>query len=186
MPGDLRIPRWQSKLSAGTLLALGLMALLALARTQFTLCLVKGGSMLPGLRSGDVLLVDKRAYRTAAPARGDIVVARDRQSLIIKRVVGLPGEEVELRWGELHINGVPQAEAYALTSGWLSLGKGRLFADRYALLGDNRAFPDSVSTHAVVPKERILGKVVHTLPFGRLSLKPTSISTTKQLHHPSV
>jgi signal peptidase I len=119
--------------------------------------------MMPGLHPGDVLLVDKRAYQAAAPQRGDLVLARDGAGLIIKRVVGLPGEEVEVRWGELLVNGAPLAEPHAASGGWLNLGKGRLLAERYALLGDNRADPGSASVHAVVAKDQIVGKVVCAL-----------------------
>lgn len=152
------------------LFAAGVCLLLLGLRAHFCLCLVKGESMLPGLRSGDLLLVDRLAYRMAAPQRGDVVVARDRADLIVKRVVGLPGDEVELDRGRLYVNGRPLAEAYPVQPGALSLGKGRLFEDRYALLGDNRSLPVSLTVHAVVSKEQIVGKVVATLrfwPIGR-------------------
>lgn len=132
-------------------------------RAHFGLCLVMGESMLPNLRSGDLLLVNKRAYRSSAPARGDVVVARDRGELIIKRVVGLPGEEVELRRGELHIDRLPFGEDYAVEPGELSLRNGRLFDNKYALLGDNRSLPVSLAVHAVVTKDQILGRVVRSL-----------------------
>ncbi len=154
------------------LVLLGLLALL-LVRTQFRLCLVAGWSMWPGLHPGDVLLVDQRAYRNAAPQRGDLVVARDNAGLIVKRVVGLPGEEVEVRWGTLFINGASFPEPYAASGDWLNLGRGRLLAGRYALLGDNRAHPGSASTHAVVSREQILGKVTRVFPLGRWAFPVT-------------
>jgi signal peptidase I len=145
------------------LLIAGLIGLLLCLRSHFSLCLVKGESMLPSLRSGDLLLVDSFAYRRAGPERGDIVVARNQHGLIVKRVVGLPGEDVELRQGELLVNRLPVAEGYSVEPGWLSLRRGRLFDHRYALLGDNRSLPVILSVHAVVAKDQILGKVVHSL-----------------------
>ena len=145
------------------LLAASLFAMLLAWRAHFGFCLVMGESMLPGLRSGDLLLVDKRAYQTAAPERDDVVVAHDRGGLIIKRIVGLPGEEVELRQGELYVNRLPLGGDYAVEPGPLSLRSGRLFDNRYALLGDNRSLPGSLVVHAVVAKEQIVGKVVRSL-----------------------
>lgn len=165
------------------LLAASLFAMLLAWRAHFGFCLVMGESMLPSLRSGDLLLVDKRAYQTAAPERDDIVVAHDRGGLIIKRIVGLPGEEVELRQGRLYVNRLPLGEAYAIELGQLSLRSGRLFDNRYALLGDNRSLPGSLVVHAVVTKHQIVGKVVRSLhlwpPWALLgSIQP-------RVHHPA-
>lgn len=143
--------------------ACGLIGLLLVFRAQFVLFIAKGESMLPGLRSGDLVLVDKLAYRAKNPERGDIVVARKGNDLIVKRVVGLPREEVELRQGILYVNHHALAEEYPVGPGWLSLRKGRLWEDRYALLGDNRSVSGSVFVHAVVSKDLILGKVIQSV-----------------------
>lgn len=149
-----------------------LIGLVFLFRTHFSLYLAKGESMHPGLRSGDLVLVDKLAYRAENPERGDIVVARDRDGLIVKRVVGLPGEEVELRLGELLVNRLPLAEDYAVEPGRLSLGRGRLLEDRYALLGDNRSVSGLVFIHAIATKDQILGKVMHSVRLWPDWLRP--------------
>jgi len=143
--------------------SLALVGFVLLFRAHFVLCLAKGESMLPGLRSGDLLLVDKLAYETKDPMRGDVVVARERHELIVKRVVGLPGEEIEVRQGRLIVNQRPFAETHAVEPGWLSLRKGRLLENKYALLGDNRSVSGSVSVHAVVAKDQILGKVIRSV-----------------------
>lgn len=151
-------------------------ALIALVvfRTHYSLYLAKGESMLPGLHSGDLVLVDKLAYRTTEPERGDIVVARDRDDLVVKRVVGLPGEEVEVLQGKLRINRRPFAEAYAVERGRLNLRRGRLLEDRYALLGDNRSVSSFTVVHAVVAKEQIVGKVVRSLRLWPDGWTPSS------------
>jgi len=82
--------------------------------------------MLPTLQPGDVLVVNKWAYRKAAPRRGDLVVIRDHGDLMIKRIVGLPGEEVEVIGGRLHVNGILIPELYGTNDGFLDIGKGRL------------------------------------------------------------
>lgn len=154
------------------LLASGLIGLLLVFRANFAVYIAKGESMLPGVRSGDLVLVDKLAYETKSPKRGDIVVARARDDLIVKRVVGLPGEEVELRQGSLYVNQLPFSEEYVLEPGWLSLRRGRLLEDRYALLGDNRSVSSDVFVHAIVAKNQILGKVVHSLRLWPRGLNP--------------
>jgi len=168
------------------IIASGLIGLLLVYRAHFSLYIAKGESMLPGLRSGDLVLVDKLVYRTKDPERGDIVVALEDNDLIVKRVVGLPGEEVELRQGKLRVNQHPLAEEYAVEPGWLSLRKGRLLEDRYALLGDNRSVSSSVFVHAVVSKDHILGKVIGSVHLWPGRLRPgfnqatdTAVAATK-------
>jgi len=116
--------------------------------------------MQPTFRTGNLALVYRGAYRTAEPRRADIVVARYRNDLILKRVVGLPGEEVEVRSGALLINGMPVVEGHRIEPGDLTIEKGKLFDGKYALLGDNRALPRSELIHAVVSKEDVVGKVI--------------------------
>jgi signal peptidase I len=166
--------------------AAGLVGLLLVFRAHFILSIAKGESMLPGLHSGDLLLVNKLAYGAKDLQRGDIVVAREGNDLIVKRVVGLPGEEVELQQGKLYINQRQRAEKYAVEPGWLSLRKGRLLEDRYALLGDNRSVSRFVFVHAVVSKDQILGKVIRSVRLWPDWLRPrlneaadTEVAATK-------
>jgi signal peptidase I len=138
--------------------------------------MVLGESMLPGFRTGDILLVDTRLYRKSAPKRGDIVVARHRHELIVKRVVGLPGEDVEIRHGRLHLQGQRVREPYAIEPGLLNVGRGRLFDGKFALCGDNRAIPAAQVVHAIVSQPQIAGKVVFSLrlPAALAYLRPSA------------
>jgi signal peptidase I len=154
------------------ILAGGVITLLLVFRAHFVTCIAKGESMLPALHSGDLLLVDKRAYAAEPPMRGDIVVARERNDLIVKRVVGRPGEEVEVRKGILYVNQRPLAETYPVEPGWLTLRKGGLLEKKYALLGDNRSVSGAVFVHAVVSQDQIVGKVVCAVRLGRGWLGP--------------
>jgi signal peptidase I len=72
-------------------------------------------AMEPTLLVGDHVLVDKRTYVVATPRRGDIVVVdpEARGRFLLRRVVGLPGETVEIRAGRVLVDGVPLAEPYA-------------------------------------------------------------------------
>src|SRR5437773_10604873 len=71
------------------------------------------GSMVPTLRVGDYFFVSKYAYAriwSAGPARGDVVaflLPKDNSTVYVKRVVGLPGDRIQMKQGLLHINGVP-------------------------------------------------------------------------------
>jgi signal peptidase I len=144
-------------------LAAGFLGLVLVFRAHFALCIAKGESMLPGLQSGDLVLVDKLAYQTTEPKRGDIVVARVRGELIVKRIVGLAGEEIEVQQGQLRVNQQTLAEPYAVQPGALSLRRGRLLEGKVALLGDNRSVASSVSVHAVASKDQLLGRVIRSI-----------------------
>ncbi|MCL4177851.1 MAG: signal peptidase I [Verrucomicrobia bacterium] len=165
--------RWLLTLGGG----LGLMAL---ARTRLLLSLVNGDSMIPAFASGDLLVVDKLAYWKESPQRGDIVVANDSKDLIVKRVVGLPGEVVEVRQGRLHVNDSPLAEPYPVTPGRLSLRRGRLLDDTYALLGDNRSLSAAASVHAVLPGKQIVSRW-----DDRSRNRPSPLASIWTAHFPS-
>ena len=147
--------RWFWVLVTAGLLLAGLVF-----RAHYQLIIASGESMLPTVRPGDWLLVHKRAYRTTEPNRGDIIVARDGSGLIIKRIVGLPGEEVEVKRGALYVNGRPVNENHLIKAGLLNVGKGRLFAGDFATLGDNRSVADRVAVHPLITKHDIVGKVI--------------------------
>ena len=68
--------------------------------------------------------------------RGDIVTVRWRGDLMVKRVVGLPGEEVEISNGDLYVTGALVLEAHPMKRGSLAVGKGKLFPGKLAILGD--------------------------------------------------
>ena len=103
-----------------------------------TLARVTGDSMSPTLVTGDIVLITKFDYKTSPPARFDVVqaVVPGRDGTYLKRVIGLPGERVEIKDGVVHINGQALYEKYAAPSDdemALTLG-----ADEYFLMGDNR------------------------------------------------
>jgi signal peptidase I len=131
-----------------------------LFHSAYQLMLVSGDSMLPSLKSGDLLLVDKRAFEQVEPDRGDMVVARYEGGLIVKRVVGLPGEEVEVKQGRLYINGRREKEDHTIYPGNLYVGQGKILPGDFATLGDNRALSPAAAVHPIVTKADILGKAV--------------------------
>jgi signal peptidase I len=86
------------------------------------------GSMEPTLRVGEHFMVDMRAFDSRLPERGDVVVfrlPRSPETIFVKRVIGLPGDEVQLKGGALHINGaaVPTSDAGTYTHATAAPGK---------------------------------------------------------------
>ena len=122
-------------LVGAAILALLIMTFVARAFT------VDGPSMLPTLHDGERLMVDKLTYRFREPQRGEIVVFRypaDPREHFIKRIIGLPGDVVEIRAGRVYVNGSALDESYLATPTWGQFGPVRVPAGRYFVLGDNR------------------------------------------------
>jgi signal peptidase I len=137
---------------------------------NYRLTIVAGDSMNPTFRSGDILLVDRHAYDGRIPARGDIVTAVSQGELLVKRVVGLPGEAVKIDDGTLLIDGSPVLETYVRLNGHLFIGEGLLTGNRFGLIGDNRAFPHATMPVIASGKE-IVGRVVASFSLLRLQTR---------------
>lgn len=128
--------------------------------------IVNGNSMQPTLQNGDLLLVQRMGYQE--PQRFDIVVfdSGDGQgTLYIKRVMGLPGETVQVVDGILLINGEPLEESYGLEpmdSGGIAEIPLTLGEDEYFVLGDNRNNSGDSRNQAVGPvsRDQIVGKAL--------------------------
>ncbi len=112
---------------------------------SFSMVTVRGDGMGPTLRENNILVINKRAYSMRLPQRGDIVVTKDDR---IFRVIGLPGETIELYSGTIYINGEPVNETYRVKNNDTSpVGRNKSFdtgEDGYFLLSDDRkCFDDS-------------------------------------------
>jgi signal peptidase I len=129
---------------------------LAVRQWVWTPTLITGESMQPTLRGGQLAWVNKLAYRSRPPRRGDIVVVRTPQNWIVKRILGLPGEEIALRDGVCYVDGRPLAEPYVQFAGTDTTAPGRLGPNRFLVAGDYRA----ESAIAVVSRNRIVGGLV--------------------------
>jgi signal peptidase I len=157
-------------------LAVGIRGLVAEARY------IPSGSMLPTLQINDRLIIDKVSYRFTNPVRGDIVVFNptaelERQKFhdaFIKRVIGLPGDRVEVKAGKVYVNDQVLTEKYldeAPQYNWKSTEltpDGIVPEGHYLVLGDNRN--NSYDSHywGFVPKDKIVGKaVVRFWPINR-------------------
>ncbi len=122
---------------------------------------VEGQSMEPNLHDNERLIIEKISYRFHPPQRGDIVVLRPPKGAsvpLIKRVVGLPGEVVEIKNGHVYINGKVLEEDY-LDQPTLGIMLPRVVPEDHVLvLGDNRRASNDSRAFGMVPYEDIIGK----------------------------
>jgi len=117
---------------------------------------IVGRSMFPTFHEGQLAVVNRLAYRVRAPRRGDIVVVKTRNELMIKRIVGLPGEEMDILDGVVRVNGCPLEEDYVRLRDHGNVKAGILGPDNYLVIGDNRAG----TALAVIHARRLLGRVL--------------------------
>jgi signal peptidase I len=165
---------------------------------------VDGNSMEPTLSNSEMLIVNRRAYASvdvnqllsylpgvdresgderylfSPPRRGDVVVFRPpgaRSEPYIKRIIGLPGETVEIREGAVFIDGARLHEPYVSSStSWRGSGDESAITipeDEYFMLGDNRSNSSDSRVFGTVPKENIIGKSwIAYWPPGSVQILP--------------
>jgi signal peptidase I len=156
----------------GLIAATAVVVAFAPLRMDYQLVLVIGNSMTPTFHTGDVVVVDKRAYSAGRPKRGDVVLVRHSGELWVKRVVGMPSERIEVKGGKVWINGAPLSETNGVVPGPVDIAAGQLFPGRFAVLGDCRSAWPRQSIHAVVGEHEILGKVRWRILPGPASIAP--------------
>jgi signal peptidase I len=122
--------------------------------------IVHGGSMEPTLSTGQRLIVEKLSYRFELPERGDIVVVRleEFDLPLIKRVIGLPGEMVEIRQNHVFIDGVLLPEAYLPITRQQNYGPSIVPEGHIFVMGDNRSVSNDSRFFGPVPLEQVMGK----------------------------
>lgn len=126
---------------------------------------IVGQSMTPALAGGDVVLVNRLAYDLGDPGRFDVVVfAREDRKTNVKRVIGLPGETVQITGGTIYIDGEPiraDGDLSHVSLAGLAENPVTLEADEYFLLGDNRDSSEDSRFANIgnVKRSQIMGKV---------------------------
>jgi signal peptidase I len=125
---------------------------------------VDGPSMLPNYREHSINVVNRLAYSRSEPRRGDVVAIRfsGKSIMLMKRVVGLPGETVEFVGGHLLINGHPLDEPYVkFGCSWdFRPEHWQLAEDEYYVVGDNRSMPHELHVKGGAMRQRIVGRVL--------------------------
>jgi signal peptidase I len=189
-------------------LLLALLVFLAV-RASFQNFKVDGNSMYPTLENGEFLIVNKLVYSEVdvdklskflpfldsgnspkryvfhGPERGDIVVLQDPRDPsvdLIKRVIGLPGETVEIVNGVVFVNGLMLEEPY-ITEPWHYTGSQVVLgSDEYFVMGDNRDNSKDSRSVGAIPKDLIIGKAMLTYwpanDFGRAPNQAPQITET--------
>lgn len=131
--------------------------------------LVSGSSMVPNFSDGDYLLVDEVTYRFRQPERGEVVVfryPREESVYFIKRIIGLPGERVQLKGGRVtvfnkeHSDGLTLDERY-LPGGTTTAGDGefQVPSGNFFVLGDNRAYSFDSRNWGMLQAGEVVGLV---------------------------
>jgi len=157
---------------------IGLAAILSLS--FFQTVAMQEGSMDSTLSAGDKFLVNKAVYKIGGPKRGDIIAFRigneEKGSTHIKRVVGLPGETIQIQNGQILINGetyVEQKDFPAMTNAGVAEDAITLKGDEYFVLGDNRNSSEDSRFIDIgnIKKEQIIGKLWFVIsPMNKLGL----------------
>ena len=166
----------------------GMVVLVVILRNVMGTVLVKGSSMEPNFYHGDLVFINKLSTSIGSPERGDIIICRLNddgvEENIIKRVIGLPGDEIDIQWNgdsedveySLYLNGELVEEDYIKEP---MENKGSIDypfevpEDSYFVMGDNRNASSDSRRESVgaIPKEDMVGKVVLRLyPFSAFGL----------------
>ncbi len=144
--------------------------------------IVNGESMLPTFENGDYLIIDEVSYLKNEPKRGEVVVFHfptDHSRYLIKRIIGLPGETIQLQGDSVTItkaNGeiVELDETY--TNNGASYGTWTLEEEEYFVMGDNRGASSDSRSWGPLAKKEIVGKtLVRLFPISNINLRPGQI-----------
>jgi len=153
--------------------------LVVFAGVQFTMqsFRIDGRSMEPSYDDNEYIIVDKLTYRFTAPQRGDVIVFHNpgtSSQLLVKRIVGMPGETVEIRHGKIFIDGEALAETPEFgTLPYDGYVQG-VPEGQYWVVGDNRQISSGSHTFGTVGRDAIIGKArVSYWPPGEWGLAPS-------------
>ncbi len=146
---------------------------------------VSGASMEPSFDNGDYLIIDEISYRFRQPQRGDVIVFKfpeDQRQYYIKRIIGLPGEKVEIQDGQVFIYNSENPNGFLLDqSGYSLIGytfgniRVQLGEDQYFVMGDNRSSSSDSRRWGPVKSDLIIGKViVRALPVSKFQTYPSN------------
>jgi signal peptidase I len=122
---------------------------------------VVGTSMEPNLHDSQYLIVDKISYRLGEPQQGDVIVFEPPNRPgedYVKRVVGMPGDLVEIQNGQVLINNQPIDEPYVVYGGSYSMAPRRVGVNELFVLGDNRNSSSDSHNWGMLAQDKVVGK----------------------------
>lgn len=137
---------------------------------------VKGASMEPNFNDHEYLVIDELSYRFKEPQRGEIIVFRypkDPRQYFIKRIIGLPGDTLEIKDNSAYINGVKLDESAYLPAATQTAGNlyVKLGPDQFFVMGDNRSFSLDSRSFGEVDRRFIVGRAwFRGWPFDKFTV----------------
>lgn len=148
--------------------------------------IVNGASMDPTFSTGQFLIVDRLTYRFEQPKRGDVIVfeyPNDPSVYYIKRIIGLPGETVSIKRGQVTITDATHPEGFTLDESYIDAAHSSidtltvdLGTEEYFVMGDNRSQSSDSRVWGPLDKDLIIGRpIVRLLPFGSIGVFPGSL-----------
>jgi len=144
------------------LIAVAVFVCLRLTVQSYTVVM---SSMEPNFQDGDCIMVNKVSYRSSGPQRGEVIIFDPPFSSeypYIKRVIGLPGETVEIKDEKVFIDGVPLEEEYIMAPPNYTMPSQEVPENEYFVLGDNRNNSNDSHNSWTVPRDNIIGKAWFT------------------------
>ena len=147
-------------------------AALLIHQYLFTFARVDGDSMLDTLHENNIMGVSRLHYRLNEPQRGEIITCNypgEGSKLFVKRIIGLPGETVELRAGTVYINGEPIDEPYLTRVSGDDFGPYQVGEDEVFVMGDNRPVSRDSRSVGAISLDDLYGRVLFVAyPFNEI------------------
>jgi len=141
------------------IIAIAVFAILHLTVQSYTVVM---SSMEPNFQQGECIMVNKVSYHSSGPQRGQVIIFNppfDSGYPFIKRVIGLPGETVEIKDGNVFINGTAlEEDEYIKERPTYTMAATQVPENEYFVLGDNRNNSNDSHTGWTVPRDNIIGK----------------------------
>jgi signal peptidase I len=143
--------------------------------------IVSGASMDPTFHDGDYLIIDEISYLTGNPERNDVVVfkyPKDTKKFFIKRIIGLPGETVDVNGKEVKITNEENKDGFILNQEYVqntsnTNGHYVLEDDEYFVMGDNRSASSDSRYWGPVKENLLVGRaLVRLLPVSKIDFLP--------------